>query len=283
LQAKPLALVTGATSGIGKETVHSLTQKGYEVMALGRRRDRLNALASLSQDITTHILDQANPEEVEKFCLKIKALEKPISVLVNNAGYSVRGMVEEVPLEAVRRMYEVNYFSLIRLTQACLAGMRKARSGWIFNLSSISGKITFPANGFYSSSKHALEAISDALRAEVGPFGIKVVAIRPGPIATEFGRVVAHQSPWLADSEKDYQPVHEKAMGFLKRVTDPASIPGPRVVSDLIMKVLEESDPKPAYAVGPMTGDLLPSRLEKDDAAWCSYLSGEIGLDKLKI
>ena len=283
MQAKPLALVTGATSGIGKETVHSLAQKGYEVMALGRRRDRLGSLASLSKDITTHVLDQSKSEEVEEFCCKIKSLEKPISVLVNNAGYSVRGVVEEVPLDAVRRMYEVNCFSLIRLTQACLPGMRKARSGWIFNLSSISGKLTFPANGFYSSTKHALEAITDALRAEVAPFGIKVVAIRPGPIATEFGQVVGALSPWLADSDEAYKPVHEKAIGFLKQVTDPASIPGPRVVSDLIMEVLAKKDPKPAYAVGPMTGDLLPSRLEKDDAAWCSYLCGEIGLDKLKI
>lgn len=278
----PLALVTGASSGIGRETARLLAQKGYRVLACARRRGRLKELAAEQDGIEPRTVDLADATALGEFCAQLAETDPPVELLVNNAGYSVRGVVEKVPLEAVRRMFEVNFFALCQLTQAVLPGMRRARRGTVVNVSSIAGKMVFPANGYYSASKHALEAVTDALRHEVAPFGIRVIAIRPGPIATEFGQVVSQTSgPWLEDP--DYQPVYEKALGFLQRVTGAQEVPGPEVVARLILEVIDDPHPLPSYAVGPLTQDYLPRRLQDPEAGWRDFLDQELGLKELKL
>ncbi|MDA3789265.1 MAG: SDR family NAD(P)-dependent oxidoreductase [Desulfobacula sp.] len=131
-------------------------------------------------------MDLSNDAETKDIYRYLSALQNPVSVLVNNAGYSIRGVLEDVSIEATRRLFEVNLFSLMRVTQACLPGMRKLRTGTIINLSSIVGKFAFPGSGVYAASKYAVEGITDALRLELAPFGIRVVVMRPGPVATEF-------------------------------------------------------------------------------------------------
>jgi len=276
----PLALVTGASSGIGRETALLLARKGWRVMACARRRRRLEELAAGQDGIEAHPLDLADAAALEEFCARLAEADPPVELLINNAGYSVRGVVEKVPLEAVRRMFEVNFFALCRLTQAVLPGMRRLHRGTVVNVSSIAGKMVFPANGYYSASKHALEAVTDALRHEVAPFGIKVIAIRPGPIATEFGQVVRQTSgPWLEDP--DYQPVYDKALGFLQRVTGAQEVPGPEVVARLILEVIDDPHPLPSYAVGPLTQDYLPRRLQGPEDKWRDFLDRELGLKEL--
>jgi len=159
-----MALVTGASSGIGRETAIRLAEKGFKVIAAARRRERLAELADQAQGITPQQVDLSDPEDVERFCREISNLQESVSVLINNAGYSIRGALEDVSMEAVRRVFEVNLFAMIRVTQACLPGMRRLRRGTIVNLSSIAGKFTFPLGGVYASTKHAVEAITDALR-----------------------------------------------------------------------------------------------------------------------
>jgi short-subunit dehydrogenase len=241
-------------------------------------------MAAEQKNITPHILDLADTGQVEKFCGLISGLERPIDLLINNAGYAVRGMVEEVPLDAVRTMYEVNLFAPCRLIQACLPAMRTARSGWIINISSISAKFVWPGNGYYGSTKHAMEGVTDALRHEVTPFGIKVVAIRPGPTATGFGQAATSASSgWAGQTDPDYAPVSEKIAAFFAKVTQSGTVPGPGIVGDLLMEILKETDPLPAYAVGPMVDDYFMTRNPIDEAKWRDLIDEAVGLKGMKL
>jgi len=147
---KQVALVTGASSGIGRATAAKLAEQGFQVIAAARRMERLEQLAREVKGIIPRQVDLADPEDVENFCRYIGELDDPVGVLVNNAGYSIRGALEDVIIDAARRLYQVNVFSLMRVTQACLPGMRKMRKGTVVNLSSVVGKLAFPLSGVYA-------------------------------------------------------------------------------------------------------------------------------------
>ena len=278
------ALITGASSGIGRETALRLAQKGFEVIAAARRKDRLNELADQVQGIIPKEVDFSEPEAVEGFCQYIKDLPSPVSVLINNAGYSIRGALEDVPLESLRRMFQVNFFALIRVTQACLPGMRSQKSGTIVNLSSIVGKFTFPASGVYAATKHALEAVSDSLRMEVRPFGIKVVIIRPGPVATEFNDVGNEMTgDLMARTDPDYRPFYEAAGAGVGKLFTGISVPGPDLIADLIMEAVLSDTPKVVYSKGPFSEEILGQRGRLDDDEFDRFLTDKFGLTGLTV
>ena len=230
------ALVTGASSGIGRETAIKLAKEGFQVIASGRRSERLTELAKQNSQIIPRPVDLADSQALESFCNEISSLSEPVTVLINNAGFSMRGAIEDVPLSSVRRLFEVNLFALIRVTQACLPGMRRQRTGTIVNLSSMVGKFTFPTSGPYSATKHAVEAISDALRMEVRPFGIRVVTIRPGVIATEFNETANRLTGGLLfRTDPDYKPVYQAYGSGMGKLFTNVSIPGPELIADLIV------------------------------------------------
>lgn len=279
-----VALVTGASSGFGWETALLLAKSGFKVKALARRLDRLEELAALQPGIEPLSLDLTNTRQLERFGREISHWPQPVSVLVNNAGYGVRGFVEEVPLEAVRRMFEVNVFAACRITQFCLPAMRQAREGWIFNISSVVGKFVWPGGGYYAATKHALEAITDALRHETAPFGIKVVSIRPGPFPTEFTETASIMSSgWPDGGIEGYAPIKSKTTDFFARVTQNSDGPGPKVVADLILEIMKNNNPLPGYGVGPMSDDFLVERMTGDEAGWRDLVNREIGIKGLKL
>jgi short-subunit dehydrogenase len=279
------ALVTGASSGMGQETAKKLAEKGFKVIAAARRMDRLNEFANQVQGIIPKQVDLSNPEDVEKFSSYISSLPEPVSVLINNAGYSIRGALEDISLEDIRRLFEVNVFALIRVTQACLPGMRKLRKGTIVNLSSIVGKFTFPmTGGIYAASKHSVEAISDAMRMELRPFGIRVVAIRPGVIATEFNEVGNQMSgDVMARTDPDYKPVYEAAGAGIGKMFGGVSIPGPDLIADLIVDAVLSDAPKAVYSAGPFSDEFLGQRAKLDDDEFDAFLTDKFGLTGLKV
>lgn len=284
MDPKPLALITGASSGIGRETAIVLAQKHYRVIACARRQERLEQIAAEHPGVEPLSLDLTDSRQMDRFCSRIRQWTQPVDVLINNAGYGVRGMIEEAPLEAIRRMYDVNLFGACRMIQACMPGMRRARQGWIFNISSVSGKFVWPGNGYYASSKFALEGVTDALRHEAAPFGIKVVAIRPGPIATEFGQVATRMTPdWSAQGDPEYGPLQQKITDFFTRVTQGGGVPEPRVVAQLILKVLQEPQPLPAYAVGPMTTEEFATRVKSDEVGWRDFIDEQLDIKGMKL
>jgi len=278
------ALVTGASSGIGRDTALRLAKEGYRVIASARRRERLVELAKNTPNISAKPVDLSNAEGLENFCQEILSLSEPVSVLINDAGYSIRGAIEDVSLSAVRRLFEVNLFALIRITQACLPGMRRLRKGTIINLSSVVGKFPFPTSGPYAATKHAVEAISDALRIEVRPFGIRVVTIRPGVIATEFNEVA---NQWTGDllsrTDPDYKPVYESYGAGMGKLFANLSIPGPESIAKTIVEAVLSDSPKASYSVGPLVEEILGQRLRMDDDAFALFLAEKTGLKDLKV
>ena len=281
---RPTALVTGASSGMGRETAIKLAEQGFHVIGAARRMDRLTELADQFKDITPKKVDLSDPEDTERFCREISNLPEPVSVLINNAGYSIRGALEDVSMEAARRIFEVNFFSLIRVTQACLPGMRRLRKGTIVNLSSIVGKFAFPMSGVYAATKYAVEAISDALRLELRPFGIRVVAIRPGVIASEFNEVAGQMTgDLMARTDPDYNPVYQASGAGVGKMFAGVSIPGPELIANIIVEAVLSDAPKPVYAAGPFVEDILGQRFKLDDDEFDRFWAEKTGLADLKI
>lgn len=240
-----VALITGASAGIGRATAEILTKNGWKVYAGARRVERMQDLAAAGA--VALALDVTDDDSLKSAVAGLLKAEGHIDALINNAGYGAHGAVEDVPLAEARRQFEVNVFGLARLTQLVLPAMRAAGSGTIINISSIAGKVTMPSGGWYHASKHAVEAYSDALRLETAQFGIKVIMIEPGPIKTEWDNTA------LVNLEKysgtgPYAPM-------MKRITEKFragyrdGAPGPEVVARVILKALKASSPAARYPV----------------------------------
>jgi len=283
-EEKQTALVTGASSGIGKETAIKLAEKGFQVIAAARRIDRLTALAEQFQNITPMQVDLSQSEDIEVFCEYISTLPMPVSVLINNAGYSIRGALEDVSMEVIKRIFEVNLFALIHITQACLPGMRNLRKGTIVNLSSIAGKFAFPGSGVYAATKYAVEGITDALRMELAPFGIRVVAIRPGPIATEFNEVGNKLTgDLMSRTHPDYKPIYQTAGAATGKIFAGLSIPGPDLIADRILQAVLSDAPKAVYSAGPLSDNFLEKRASLDDNAFHRFMMEKFDLMGLRV
>ena len=283
-EQKQTALVTGASSGIGQETAMRLAKTGFQVIAAARRMDRLAKLVDQFQGITPMQVDLSQPEDTETFCGYISNLPVPVSVLINNAGYSIRGVLEDVSMEAIKRLFDVNLFALIRITQACLPGMRNLRKGTIVNLSSIAGKFTFPGSGVYAATKYAVEGITDALRLELAPFGIRVVAIRPGPIATEFNEVGNKLTgDLMARTDQDYKSFYQTAGAATGKLFAGLSIPGPDLIADCILQAVLSDTPKAVYSAGPLSEDFLGKRADLDDDAFYRFMLEQFDLTDLQL
>ena len=182
-----VALVTGASSGIGEATARQLIAAGWRVYAGARRVDRMQPLAAAGARLLA--LDVTDDASMQQAIDTIRRDEGRLDALVNNAGYGSYGALEEVPLDEGRRQFEVNVFGLARLTQLALPMMRAQRSGRIVNITSIGGKIGEPFGSWYHATKFAVEGLSDSLRMELYPFGIDVVIIEPGAIKTEWNGI----------------------------------------------------------------------------------------------
>jgi len=181
-------LITGASSGMGREAAIQLAQAGHAVYAGARRLDRIQTLAE--EGIIPVEMDVTKPEDNERAVTRIVDGEGRIDVLINNAGFGLYGPVEDIPLMDARYQFEVNLFGLAHLTGLVLPHMRAQGSGRIINTSSMGGRIFTPFGAWYHATKHALEGWSDCLRIETAPFNIYVVLIQPGLIRTEFGQVL---------------------------------------------------------------------------------------------
>jgi NAD(P)-dependent dehydrogenase (short-subunit alcohol dehydrogenase family) len=263
-------LITGCSSGIGWATAERLAQRGWTVYATARDVEAVAPLEErgcrlLPLDVTDEGSMRHAVEEVER-------AEGAVGVLVNNAGYSQSGAVEEVPMEKVRRQFETNVFGLVRMCQLVLPGMRGQGFGRIVNLSSMGGKLTFPGGGFYHATKYAVEAISDALRFEVRGFGVEVVVIEPGLIRTGFaqtavgsmGEEEANSGPYAGFEAGVARTTRENyERGPLARLGG-----GPEAVAETIERAISAARPRTRYAVTPSAKLLIPARRLLPDRAW---------------
>ncbi|NJK46946.1 SDR family NAD(P)-dependent oxidoreductase [Candidatus Gracilibacteria bacterium] len=203
-QNKKVWLITGSSTGFGRILAEQLLEKGEIVVATARKPEQLQDLVARYRDRALAVqLDVTNPSQVRESVNKAIATFGPIDVLVNNAGYGTMGAIEEVSDEIVRQQYETNVFGAIDVMRAVLPQMRQQRSGYILNLSSVGGMVSFPGAGIYCSTKFALEGISEALAKEVAPLGIKVIIVEPGAFRTDFnGRSLVMADTQIADYEE---------------------------------------------------------------------------------
>jgi NAD(P)-dependent dehydrogenase (short-subunit alcohol dehydrogenase family) len=254
-----VVLITGCSTGIGHDLAQRLARSGYTVVATARKAETLADL-----DVALKLaLDVTQPESIRQAVECVLQRFGRIDVLVNNAGYAVRGAVEEVPAEQAQQMFDANVFGVMRMIQAVVPHMRRQKTGRI--ISSVVGKLVTPANGTYSASKFALEALSSALRLELAPFGIQVVLVEPGSIKTQFHSTVeANAQEIFSNSSSPYQPLYQqyqKVTADMRRQE-----PGPEAVSWVVQQAMQTSRPKARYLAGfPFSGRLV---LHLGDLVW---------------
>jgi len=250
-----VVLITGASSGIGKQTAITMIGLGYKVYAVARRAEEMEDLKELGGYPLS--MDVTKESEIRKVVEQILEESGKIDVLINNAGYATQGPVEQVPVDEARKMFEVNLFGLGLLTQMVLPSMRERRSGKIINISSGAGKVYFAMGAWYVASKHAVEGWSDCLRVEMKPFNVDVVLIEPGAISTGFNDVSLNP---LLDNYGDgsYSKMVHSLVDFSREgeKDNKASSP-PSVITDLILKAMKAKKPKPRYAGGAMVKQIM--------------------------
>lgn len=249
-------LITGASSGIGKETAKLFFEKGYNVIATARSIERMKDLEKLGCSIFS--MDVTNEQSIQNTFCQIHAENKQIDILVNNAGFCQNGFVEELTLNDLKYQFDVNVFGLIRVTQMVLPKMRENKNGFIINIGSVGGDFTSPGAGAYHASKYALESFSDALRQELNNFGIKVSLIKPGGVETAF---VDNSKYPDAIQGNPYEKMREnftKMMSSILKSSNSAfPILKPIEVAASILKVAQRTNPKSRIRVG-RTAKILP-------------------------
>lgn len=239
-----VALVTGASSGIGEATALRLAAMGITTYAAARRVDRMQHL--LAKGVRVLPLDVTDAASIRQCVAAIEAEHGGIDILVNNAGYGSYGSIEEVPMEEARRQVEVNLFGLAALTQQAIPHMRAQRWGKVLNVTSIGGLQASPYGGWYHATKFAVEGLSSALRQELSPFGVDVILIRPGAIKTEWGGIAAESLLKVSGSG----PYGAAVRAMHKMFTGPKleqMAADPSVIADAVQEAITAARPKSAY------------------------------------
>ena len=274
-------LITGCSSGIGQATARHLNARGWTVYATARRRESLADLRTAGCE--TLALDVTDEDSMRRAVEQVEAREGAVGVLVNNAGYSQSGAIETVSMEAVRAQFETNVFGLARMCQLVLPAMRAQGAGKIVNLSSMGGRFTFPGGGYYHASKHAVEAISDALRFEVQGFGVRVIIVEPGLIRTSFGEAAVGSMSAPAGVQDDgADPYGEFNAAVSSNTVDAyevgpiARLGGPpEAVARKIEKAISADRPRTRYTVTPSAKVLLGLHAMLPDRGWDAFVSSQ--------
>jgi len=274
-------LITGCSSGIGRATALRLVGRGWTVYATARRPETIADLAGAG--CKTLALDVTDEASMESAIGAVEAEQGAVGALVNNAGYSQSGALETLAMERLRRQFETNVFGLVRMCQLALPAMRAAGRGRIINLSSMGGKLVFPGGGAYHASKHAVEALSDALRYEVRGFGVRVVIIEPGLITTNFGETAAGSLTGAAGHGREHS---DDPYASFNAAVGAATVgaydgpmrhlgAGPEAVAKTIEKAIASANPKPRYKVTASARLALGQRRLLTDRAWDALMRSQ--------
>lgn len=257
-QEKKTALVTGASSGMGKSIARRLIQDGYQVYVAARNVDKMADLVSLGAQPLR--MDISVDEEIVSGVNTILAGTAGVDVLVNNAGFGLYGPVEEIGIDEARYQFEVNLFGAARLTQLLLPAMRSRRSGHIINITSMGGKMYSLLGAWYHATKHALEGWSDCLRLEVAGFGIKVVIVEPGVIETGFGDA-ASDTIVKRSASGPYGHLVKMVSMSIKKTYGQGKGSSPEIIAEVVSRAVKSSNPRTRYAAGKFAKMLIRMRV----------------------
>ena len=266
-----VAIITGASAGMGKSTAFRLHEKGYKVYGMARRIEKMNDLKDKGMEVLS--LDLTQDESIVQAVNNVLEKEGRIDVLINNAGYGSYGSVEEVPIEEAKRQFEVNIFGLARITQLVIPTMRAQNSGRIVNISSMGGKIYTPFGAWYHATKFALEGWSDCLRLELKPFGIDVVVVEPGGIQTEWGDI-AMEGLKQTSGNGPYANMVSKVISSMDKNKD--KLTPVDVLGKEIAKAASEKNPKTRYLKGYLAKPLVTMRKWLSDRTFDKMLMSQV-------
>ncbi|VVT47720.1 Dehydrogenases with different specificities (related to short-chain alcohol dehydrogenases) [Kosakonia radicincitans] len=258
-QEKKTALVTGASSGMGKSIARRLIQDGYQVYVAARNVEKMAELVSLGAQALR--MDISRDEEIVSGVKTILGQTGGVDVLVNNAGFGLYGPVEEIGIDEARYQFEVNLFGAARLTQLLLPAMRDRRSGHIVNITSMGGKMYSLLGAWYHATKHALEGWSDCLRLEVAGFGIKVVIVEPGVIETGFGDAASDSIVRQRLASGSYGHLVKIVSTSIKNTYGQGKGSSPEVIAEIVSRVVNSSNPRTRYAAGKFAKMLIRMRV----------------------
>lgn len=265
-------LITGASSGIGRATAERLLKPPeFTVYATARRPEALAGLAAAGATVLA--LDVTDEASMAAAVRTVEDRHGSVGILINNAGYGEYGTIEEADLDAVRRQFETNVFGFSRMLQLVLPAMRAARSGRIINIGSMGGRVTFPVGGYYHASKYAVEAITDALRFETAPFGIRTSLIAPGLIRTGFGATAART---LASSGREAGPYAALRAAADEQMAvsyaSPVLAAEPDAVAAAVEHAATARRPRTRYTVTPAAKAIVQSRRFLGSGLFDAYL-----------
>ena len=267
-----VTVITGTSSGIGFETALAFAREGYYTYATMRDTSKGDKIKETSQkeNLKIEVLElDVDKEDSVKIAIKqILDQKQRIDVLVNNAGWGIWGCVEDVSIDEFKAQFETNFFGIIRLIQEVGPTMRKQGSGTIVNISSYAGRIGFPVSPAYSSSKFAMEGLSESLRLEMAPFGVNVIIIEPGIVDTNFFKPMKMAKK--SESDITYKDVTDK---IILRITSKAKLGiHPKEVAKIILEVVKSDKQLPRYYVGGDAAKFLEARRSKTDIEFESYI-----------
>jgi len=270
-----VALVTGSSSGIGFETALALARENYFTFASMRNSDKAGKIQEIAKKENLNLevieLDVDKEESIKSAVKKIEEQKGRIDVLVNNAGYGLFGCIEDITIDDLKAQFETNFFGVVRLIQEIAPTMRKMGSGIIVNVSSVAGRIGFPGTPAYISSKFALEGLSECMRYELSPFGIKTIIIEPGVIKTNF---FSSMKVTKGKQDSPYKEITEKVMNGVKMMASMGTPPDE--VAKTIMNAIKTEDPLPRYVVGSDASMFLEAKKMKTDIEFEKYLKKEL-------
>jgi len=260
VRREQVILISGCSSGIGRAAAIEAARRGHRVFASARDPQSIASLgAQAGAQIQSLRLDVQDAASCAAAVQSVLAEAGRLDALVNNAGFAQYGSVEDVSIERWQAQFDVNVYGALRLTQAALPAMRRARSGTIVNVSSVGGKVSIPFASPYCSAKHALEAISDALRVEVSPFGIRVVVVEPGTITTRFEERARREADPFLKGTGPYSTFYVGAEHAMDVDLRKGELP-PEAVARVIVDAIESERPRTRYAVTLLARLLIPLR-----------------------
>lgn len=260
-----IALITGCSSGIGRALAERYQQAGYEVWACARKPQDVQALNDAGFiGVELNVNDQA---QIQQLAARLQQQAGRLDVLINNAGYGAMGPLLDGGAQGMRQQFETNVFSLVSLSQACFPLLRQTK-GLIINIGSISSVFITPFAGAYCASKAAVHAMSDALRMELAPFGIRVMEVQPGAIASSFGNNASHSAEQLVSEKSPWWPLR-KAVLARANASQQDSTPATQFAQELLAAA-QRAHPPRMIRIGksstryPLMAALLPkAMLEK--------------------
>lgn len=271
-----VALVTGASSGIGRATALALHKEGFITYATARQLPSITALQD--HGLHTLALDVTDEESMMQAVQTIEASHGAVDVLVNNAGYGEMGPIEEISMQRWRRQFETNVFGLVRMAQLVLPGMRRKGWGRIINISSMGGEFTTPLGGAYHATKYAVESVSDALRFEVNPFGVDVVIIQPGVVATPLAEATLASIQTTPDSPYRAQVEGLRRMSEANIGQASNGVLTPEQVATVIVQAAQTQRPETRYKLGATAEQMISTRRMLSDREWDAMFRQQFGL-----